>query len=397
VSFSIHVACVATRLHRLHEKPLLPKGAEPGLLAGLVILITLAPQLRAEHRFTFVPSVQVSAVQDDNLNYSIEDPLSDRIERVAPQLMFGIDSARILARGTVGLDAERYATHSQLDNSHARARAGVMLQYRATPRLTMSVDGAYLDTNTAAELNTGTGLAAPRVRAQRTSFGAAASMRFSDRVTAEASGSMMTTNVSDGIAMRSNEQAFSIVRRISSRNSVRLQLSRDHLIFEGETTDVIDSPRALAGFSHDFSDAASWSVLAGPRIIDGHADLDFTATIARGGRTTAAALSLSRTIGTIVGYSGVVETRTIESKFSFAPARRFHATASPTVIFNTKDNQSSTVYRLAAGAQFSVVRGAAFDLNYQLDRQHGVIDPLHTDHRLSHATLSLGLTLGWMQ
>jgi hypothetical protein len=396
VSFSLHVACVATRLRRSHEKPLLPKGAEPGLLAALVILLTVAP-LHAEHRFSFVPSVQVSAVQDDNLNYSIEEPLSDRIERVAPQLMFGVDSARILARATVGLDAERYATHSQLDSSHARERAGVMLQYRATPRLTMFVDGGYLDTNTAAELNTGTGLAAPRVRAQRTSFGAAASMRFSDRVSAEASGSMMTTNVSDGIAMRSNAQALSIVRRISSRNTVRLQLSRDHLIFEGETTDVIDSPRALAGFSHEFSETSSWSVLAGPRIIDGHADLDFTATIARGGKATAAALALSRTIGTIVGYSGIVETRTIESKFSFAPARRFHATASPTVIFNTKDNQRSTVYRLAAGAQFSVMRGAAFDLNYQIDRQHGVIDPLHTDHRLSHSTLSLGLTLGRMQ
>src|SRR5438128_12654635 len=100
-----------------------------GRWAGVAVLLVSAAELRADHRATFFPSLEIEEVTDDNLNYSPVEPLRDRVRRVTPALAFRFDSPRWSARVSAGLDSEQYANQRALNDRRARERAGITFQY----------------------------------------------------------------------------------------------------------------------------------------------------------------------------------------------------------------------------------------------------------------------------
>ena len=134
---------------------------------GFAVVMFSVIDLRADHRVTFTPSLEIVEVDDDNLNYSPVEPLRDRVRRVTPTLALRFDSPRWSARVSCALDSERYANQRGLDDDRAREQASIKFQYSATPRFSLAIDGGYVGTNTLADLNTDTGLAALRVRGRR--------------------------------------------------------------------------------------------------------------------------------------------------------------------------------------------------------------------------------------
>ncbi|PYQ62570.1 MAG: hypothetical protein DMF58_01340 [Acidobacteria bacterium] len=126
-------------------------------LAAAVLAFSVV-QVRADHRVTLIPSLEITEVNDDNLNFSPDEPLRDRVRRVTPALALRFDSPRWSARFLSAVDSEQYASHSNLDDNLARERATLNIQYQASSRLVFSADSSFLGTNTLADLNTDTAL-----------------------------------------------------------------------------------------------------------------------------------------------------------------------------------------------------------------------------------------------
>jgi hypothetical protein len=363
----------------------------------ILVLLMLPFAAYGENRFILEPAVEVKEVHDDNLNYSADEPLRDHITRVTPTLGVRFDSARWSWRMTYGLDSERFATHSVLDSNRARERAGGGIQYQVGPRLMLSVDSTYLYTNTLADLNVDTGLAASRIRGRQVSMGPAARFRISPRLTAIASVSLMNTDVQDGVGMRSQTQMLTVERRLTPRSRFTLDYQHSRILFDGQAAQLIDTHTILAGWSRDVGARSHWMLRVGPRLNNRSPTADLTASLTHNWRFSSVGISLLRTQTTAVGFAGAVETRSAQAKFAYAPGRRLTAFAAPAVIRNTREQLEGTVYRLALGGRYAITPMLAFDVAYNLDRQDGAIDPLLADAEFSHATLSVGLTTRWVR
>jgi len=362
--------------------------------ASLVVAVLIAPLPAFAQRVTVEPSIEISEVSDNNLSYSPADPLSDHIHRVTPNVAFHYDSPRCAGRALAGIDSERYATHSTLDNNLARERARLAVECETTSRLTLGIEGSWLDTNTLADLNADTGLAGARVRGRQFSAGPSMRFRISPRATFSASASSLTTNVINGIGMRSQLQNTAVEIRTTQRDHVRLEYQHSDAAFQGETAQTIRSTVLLAGWTHDLSPSTRWTVRGGPRFTDGTPSADVYAAIDHDWRSSSVAFSVFRTQTTVAGYSGVVDTESAQLKLSYSPGRRLVAYAAPAWIRSTRDPFSGTVYRLGGGLRFALTRLVALNIVYNDDRQNGAIDPLLANADFSHATFSLGLIRG---
>ena len=366
----------------------------PGQWLVLAALI-LPSEAFAEHRLAVEPSIAIMEVNDDNLNYSAKEPVRDRIRRITPTLALRFDSPRWSARGTYGLDSERFESHSALDNDRVRERAVLGLQYQAGPRLMLSMDSAYIDTNTIADLNVETGLAASRIRARQLIIGPSARFRISPRLMAAASASSMSTNVVDGIGMRAQVETIVVERRVTLRDLFSVDYEHSHVVFDAATAPSINTHTLLAGWSHDLGARSHFMLQAGPRITDGSPTADLSASLAHNWRFSSIAISLLRSQTTVIGYAGAVETQSAQAKVSYVPNRRLIAYAAPALIRSTHNQLEGTVYRVGLGARYAVTPMLDFDVAYNLDRQNGAIDQLYANAVFSRATLSVGFTTRW--
>jgi len=361
----------------------------------IVAALMFPLESRADHRFLLEPSLQVSEVDDDNLNFSIDEPLRDRVHRITPALALRFDSPRWRVRGAYSIDSEHYVNHSTLDSDRARARGMVGIQYQAGPRLLLAMNSAYLDTNTLADLNVDTGLAASRVRARRLSFEPLATFRISPRLTATAAASSVTTNVIAGAGMRAQNQTLGLERRVTSRNLFSLNYEHSHLVFNGANSQAIDTHTLLAGWTRDLGPHDRLVVHAGPRITNQSRSADLSTSLTHKWRFSSIGLSLLRNQTTVIGYAGALDTESLQARFTVAPNRRLSAYTEPAIIRSTQHQLEGTVYRVALGARYAINSLVDAEVAYNRDTQNGAIDPLRANAKLSHATLSIGFATRW--
>jgi len=359
-------------------------------LSMAVVMFSI--DMRADQRLAIFPSLDLTEVSDNNLNFSPEKPLRDRVRRITPTLGLRFASPRWSVRGSYGLDSEHFSNHPSLDDDRARERAGISIQYQAAPRLTLSIDGGYLDTNTLADLNVDTGLAASRVRGRRLSVSPSARFRISPKVTAITSASSLTTNVVNGNSIRSQVQTLVVERRVSPRDVFDIDYEHSHLVFNGETSQTINTHTLLAGWSRQLGMHDSVALHVGPRVTDSSRSADVSASLTHTWRLSSMAISLLRNQTTVIGYVGAVDTESVQAKFSFALNRRLTAYASPAILRSTNRQLEGTVYRIAVGARYAVTTLLGADVAYSRDMQNGAIDPVRANAKFSRATLSVGLT-----
>jgi len=362
----------------------------------LVAAFIVAVEGRADDRFRFEPSLEVSEVADDNLNYSVDEPLRDRVHRITPTLALRFESPRWRVRTGYSIDSERYATNSVLDSDLARARASVGIDYQAGPRLMLSMQGSYVDTNTLADLNVLTGLAASRVRGRQLTLDPSATYRISPRLIARVGASSVTTNVVHGVGMRMQNQTLDLERRVTPRDLFSVDYEHSQIFFSGDaSSQTIDGHRLLAGWMHDLGAHDRLILQAGPRITNHLPSADLAASVTHQWRNSSIGLSLLRNQATVAGYAGAVEMRSLQARFTIAPNRRLSVYTQPAVIRSANRQFEATVYRLSVGARYAI--NSLFDATaaYNKDSQNGAFDPLRPDANLSRATLSFGFAARW--
>jgi len=356
----------------------------------LAIVIASATELHAGHRFLFEPSLQVNEVDDDNLNFSIDEPLRDRIHRVTPGLELGFDSPRWRLLGSYSLDSEHYVKYSRLDSDRARERAAIGVEYRVAPRLTLFMNSAYLNTNTLADLNVDTGLSASRVRGRRLSLAPSAAFLVSPRVKATAGASSTATNVVNGMGTRTQAQTLGLERRSTLRDRLSIDYEHSHVVFTGVSSQMIDTHTMLAGWTHDFAQHDRLILQAGPRITNHAPSVDLSASVTHAYRFSSVGLSFVRTQMTVVGYAGAVDTQSLQAHFTLTPTRRLSAYIAPALVRNTQRQLEATVARAAIGARCAITSLTDFEVSYNHDHQTGTLDLLRPDAKISHSTFSIG-------
>jgi len=346
----------------------------------------------AADRFAIEPSLQINTVADDNLNFSIDNPLSDRVNRLSPALALRLSSPRWRVFGAYALDSERYQTYTTLDSNAARQRASVGFEFDCTPRLTLSMAGNYLDTNTLADLNTDTGLASARVHGRRLSFAPSASLRLSPRVNAHLEVSSSATNEVQGVATRTDNERLAFEKRATLHDRLAIDYEHTNMIFTGSNNTMVQTHVLLAGWTHSLSLHNQIVLQAGPRMTDGKASADVAASIAHTTKASEMAISFTRTQSTVVGYAGVVDTDSLQGHLTLAPWRRLSAYVGPAVILNTHNDLRARVLRGSAGIRWAITSLLDAEAIYNHEVQSGGIDPLRADARLSHSTFSIGLS-----
>lgn len=356
----------------------------------LAIVIISATKLRAGHTVVFEPSLQVKAVNDDNLNSSVEEPLADRIERITPALALRLDSPRWRVFGNYSFDREHYLRYSRLDSDKARERASIAVEYRVAPRLSLALNSAYIDTNTLTELNADSGLASSRARARRLSFAPSAAFRISSRVTATAAASSVDTNIVDGQRTRIQNQMLAIERRITLRDRFRIDYEHSLIVYTGTDSQTIDTYTMLAGWTRDFGPRNQWTVAAGPRITNRTRSLDVAASATHGSRFSSVALSYVRTQTTVIGHAGPVDAQRLEGRFTVAPNRRLSGYIAPALVRSAQGRLEATVARAAVGARYAINSIVDLEIAYNRDQQAGTLDSQRPDAKLSHSILSVG-------
>ena len=362
---------------------------------------------RADHRFVFEPSLQVREVSDDNLNLSIEEPMSDRVHRITPAVALRFDSSRWRLSGGYSIDSERYATHTSLDNDRARERASLDVQYQVAPRLKFAIDGTFIGTTTAADLNVDTGLAAARTRGRSLSLGSTATFRISPKMQATVGASGFTTSVVNGIGLRSQVEAFILERRVTPRDLFNIHYEDIHLEFGRALRAPTESGRGaqrapisktqflVARWIHQFRTHDKLTIQTGPRMSDGAIAADVAVIVTHTWKSTSVALSFLRNQTTVVGYAGPVDTRVVQAKLAFTPTRRLTAYATPAILRSKHGQLEGTVFRFSAGARYALSSLVDFDFGYNRELQNGGIDPLFVNTQITHATLSLGFVTRW--
>jgi hypothetical protein len=358
-------------------------------------VLMVAIGARADHGFAIIPSLEVTEVSDDNLNFTADEPLRDRIRRVSPSLGLRFDSPRLRVTGGYSIDSERYANHSTFDSDLARARAAMGIDYQAGPRLNLSMQSTYVDTNTLADLNVTTGLAGSRLRGRRLSFEPSAAFRVSPRLTAKIGASSMTTNVIRGVGMRGQNQTLDLAQRVTPRDLFSVGYAHSHLLFSGASSQTIEGHTLLAGWTHDLGAHDQLILQAGPRMTNHVRSADVAASVTHKWRISSIGLSFLRNQATVIGYAGALDTQNLQARFTVAPNRRLTAYAEPAVIRSSDHQFQATVYRLSLGARYAI--SSLFDaaVAYNKDTQNGAIDPLRPDANLSRATLSFGFAARW--
>jgi hypothetical protein len=356
----------------------------------------LNSELWAQYRIIAEPSLEIVQVHDDNLFLSAKEPARDVILRVRPALEVRFESPRLSAGGTYGFDSERFADHSGLTNSRARQRGSVSVHYRFDPRLTLALDGGYMDTDTPGELNILTGLAASRVRVQQLNFGPSARYRISPQMSAHVSFSSTTEKLAGGPEMSSKFQTVGIEHKVTPRDSFAADFERGKYLFDLAGARSRTNTYVLrGGWTHALNPTTRVMLQAGPRVTDHSLAPELSASLTHDWQFSSIAILGVQTQTTAIGSIGTVEARSLQARFTYAPTRSLTAYAAPAVMRTVFHDLRATVYRIGLGAHYAITPLAGFDVAYSLDSQHGVFDALHSNGAISRSVLSAGFTARW--
>ena len=356
----------------------------------------LNSELWAQYRIVAEPSIEIAQVHDDNLFLSPEEPAGDVILRVKPSLELRFESPRWSADGVYGFDSDRFANHSGLTNSRARQRGSVSVHYRVDPRLTLSVDGGYTDTDTPSELNLLTGLAVSRGRVQQFNFGPSARYRISPRMSAHASFYLTTEKMAGGLGINSKLQTLGIEQRLTPRDSFAADFEQSHYLFDVAGARSRTNTYVLrGGWTHAFNPTTRVMLQVGPRVTEKSLAPELSASLTHDWQFSSIAISGLQTQTTAIGTAGTVEARSLQARFTYSPTRWLTAYAAPAVVRTVFHDLQATVYRIGLGARYAITPLAGFDVSYSFDSQHGVFDALHPNGAISRSVLSAGFTARW--
>jgi hypothetical protein len=227
-----------------------------------VLLLAAAARPHAQGRATFVPSLSVGSVHDDNL-FSRERPVGDYLTELRPSLEGTYESPQASIEGLLTWDMQMSARHSSLNTLDARRHAMFDSRFRSTPSVILGLAGRYDKSETPGDLNLETGIMLDRQNAQRWQATPSISFRVRPRTMITALYDRTNETLDDVFYADLHVARLGVTRQASARNSFSVNYLGRMFIEGGERH---HSQAATIGWTSQITPATSFSVLAGPRV-----------------------------------------------------------------------------------------------------------------------------------
>ena len=130
------------------------------ILATLAALTALSPAVSAQTRFTFVPSLSIAGIYDDNL-FAQENGSAGKMLQVRPTVEGSYESPRLRFLSLYSQDMLR-SNFSTLNTVDARRHAYLDTEFRTSPLTSFGVVGRYDRSETPGEIDLDTGILGTR-------------------------------------------------------------------------------------------------------------------------------------------------------------------------------------------------------------------------------------------
>lgn len=346
---------------------------------GGVVLATavLAPGAVMAQGDTYVKLLFSTAqVYDGNL---FGDPAgnreSDVIFRVSPAVETGYLSVPFTLSARYTFDADRYVKHPALSKTIARQAASMELRYLPKPRLVLSFNPSYVQTQWPSEFNLDSRLAVRRAYAERLAVASSMSYEWKPLTRVNLDYGFVKDAMAGGIAIESQSVRIGFDRRTSDRNLHRIDYRFSSFGFGDWGTEA--SHLVSFGSTREITKLTSVDIGVGPRFLVrlGAIRPELSVSLRHRLQNGELDLNYSRTQATAIGSTGILNLQAITLPVSYQPTRRLTLTGTPAFVGATLDGRRFSIYTLdfeavtQAARRLSVVAYARIGL--QQARQVG--------------------------
>ena len=300
------------------------------------------------------PSIQVSAIYDDNVFVRptvIED---DVITRLRPSIEIGHESERSAARLFYSQDIERYERHPELDSGQIRRQIDGSALYEFSERTAVSLDAGLNESRVTTDLNVNTGFGAGRIEGKRASVNPAIAHRFSENVTGLAELTLIRDRVDNGVGSNTDQINVEFRQFLSQKNQLLYGYRYSRFGFDGEDISEIQVP--MLGLVHRLNENRTLTMVAGPRFSDTDstsfdAALRYEQEYGRGRFM----LAYERGTAALIGERGIVDLDVVRSELSYEFTARMQVGAVGSYSHATRDlaeQSGAEVYRAGINAAY---------------------------------------------
>ena len=231
------------------------------ILGTLVVLTALSPAVSAQTRFTFVPSLSIAGVYDDNL-FADQEGSAGKMLQVRPSVEGNYESPRLKFLSLYSQDMLR-SNFSTLNTADARRHAYLDTLFRSSPLTTFGVVGRYDRSETPGEIDLDTGILGSRRTAQRWQLSPTLVRRVNPRSVITAGYDLTRENELDTPSGTLHQARLALSRELTSRSAVvGTYLARYFVDPLGRST----SHSVLAGWTREMAPHTHLSLYAGPRV-----------------------------------------------------------------------------------------------------------------------------------
>lgn len=335
---------------------------------GMVWIFSLAGlfspgNTHAQGRFTVTPSLTVSAVYDDNIFFTREEPVADWYSRYTPALGLDFRATRDLTlSGSYSFDGEVYPNQPELDRFFMRQRANAGFVYRLSQRSSFNFGVLYAETHTSRDLLEDSGLDLGRRQTERGSINAG------------------------------------MTRRLSGKDTLGVGYRFDGLLWAQE--EATQAHLLNITWSRNLTPRTSFTLAAGPRYAEGLTNANIRASIQWSSTRGGMGLAYFRGRNSIPSStSPQVDSDSLAAQFSYRVAPSLSVSAAPGVYRNGRiDDPDETVlsYNLNLSARYSFTRWLSFVTTYIGRYQDRfIVGPTDQNDYFLHNMVVLGMTFGY--
>ena len=230
-------------------------------LVVLAVELIAAPPARAQQTSaTFVPSLSVGTVYDDNL-FAKANGDAGTINLLRPSLEGMYESPTLSIQSLFSFDMQR-SNHSALTTLDARRHGDFDIHQRATPQTTLGLGLRYDRTETPGELNLDTGILGERRIAERWEIVPSIAYRVRPRTTINASYNGTTETLIDDIRGTLHVGRAGVTRQVSTLDEITVgYLGRQFV----DALETHTSNAVLVGWTRELAYATRLTLQAGPR------------------------------------------------------------------------------------------------------------------------------------
>jgi hypothetical protein len=340
-------------------------------VSGAIALVWLAPSsVGAQSRATFVPSLSLSSVYDDNI-FVRRIGAGDQMTMLSPGIEVGYETSRNTVTGVYSFDMQRSLGHPALNDLEARRHGLFDGRFRRTPQLTLALVSRYDRTETAGELSFNTGLLLERRQAVRWEINPSFVYQVNPRTTVTALYDRTAENIVGETAAFEHIGRLGVTRQVSSRATAGLGYAVRHFINGDETH---TSNAILFSTTYAFSPSLMFMSQAGPRLSSrGTLAPELVLALARRAvDSVGISLDVWRGESIILGVLGPVEVLSTTAKLTW-PIRRQVEMGLHGGLFesSTLSQGKARVYHTEAVAAWSPMGSIILAVSYGADFQHG--------------------------